>query len=348
MKMNNKVMGEGENLKRIIVFICSITLLTPAYSQVAFHGGKGLFRVLEAEPVTPADIFVNANFSTYFEKTGPEQMAKYYNANINATVGIAHYLEAFINFVPYQDDQYHLIGRIGDTYLGVKYLSPLATDAFKLGITGFYKFPTAERANVPYEIFTTDKPAWGAKALVTLDLLNVLPSFPVKLNVNFGYMDHNIYDAYFRAKYDQLLIGSGIKFSVRSLQIFTEYTAEVFFNVPQQVDFSQNSMRITPGIRFLGPWKNTIDVMFDFSLTKYDSLKNKDRFHKEYFNWKATIGMTRYFTVFKYFDKTARLERQKRMEELRRLEEIRKKREKADQDLNKMKNILEKNKSEKK
>lgn len=339
----------GVTLKRITFIIISITICFYAggvNSQVSKYGSKGLFRVLSAEPVNPTDIFVNGSLSMFFEKTGPENLAKYYNVNLNATVGLAKYLEAFVNIVPYQDDQYHIWGRFGDTRLGLKYLTPLATDEFKFGLIGFYKFPTAERSNVPYEIFSTSKPSWGAKALLTFDFLDLFPTYPIKVNLNIGYMDHSIYDQYFKSKIDQLLIGSGVKFSVRSVQIYIEYSGEVFFNNPGQVDFGQNSMRITPGLRFLGPWRNTIDLAFDFSLTSYDSLKNTDRsFHKAYFGWKITVGVTHRFSVYKYFDKTAKLERKKRLEELRKLEEIRKKREKASEELEQMKKILDKKKS---
>jgi len=335
-------------LKRITFVIISIALCLYSggvYSQVSINGGKGLFRVLSAEPVNPTDIFVNGTFSTFIEKTGPENLAKYYSSNLNATVGLAKYMEVFLNVIPYQDDQYHIWGRFGDTRIGLKYLTPIATDAFKFGLMGFYKFPTAEVSNVHYEIFSTSKPGWGAKALLTFDLVDIIPSYPLKLNLNIGYMDHSIYDKYFKSKIDQLLIGSGFKLSVRSVQVFLEYSGEIFFNNPGQVDFSQNSMRITPGVRFLGPWQNTIDLAFDFSLTSYDSLKKTDLFHKEYYDWKFTVGITHRFSVFKYFDKTAKLERKKRLEELRKLEEIKKKRERANQDLEKMKKILDKKKS---
>jgi hypothetical protein len=338
----------GTILKRI-TFIVGITFcffFGEVYSQVTMHGGKGLHRVLSAEPVLPTDIFVKGTFSMFAEKTGPETLSKYYNANLNATVGLAKYLECFLNIVPYQDDQYHIWGGAGDTRLGLKYLTPITTDAFKLGFMTFYKFPTAEVSNVTYELFSTSKPAWGAEALLTFDFFDVLPSSPMKINFNIGYMDHNIRDRFFQAKYDQLLIGSGLKFSIQSSQLYLEYSGEIFFNNPGVVDFSQNSMRLTPGFRFLGPWQKTIDLAFDFSLTSYDSLKNTDRsFHKEYFGWKFTIGVTHRFSVFKYFDQTAKLERKKQLEELRKLEEIRKKREKANQDLKKMKDLLDKKKS---
>lgn len=338
----------GITLKRtIFIIIIALCLKSEGvYSQISMYGGKGLFRVLSAEPVNPTDIFVNGTLSSFVKKTGPENLAKYYNANLNTTVGLAKYLEVFLNISPYQDDQYHIWGRFGDTKIGLKYLTPIATDEFKFGLNWFYKFPTAEMSNVPYEIFSTSKPGWGVKALFTFDFLDIFPSYPIKLNLNLGYMDHSIYDKYFKSKIDQLMIGSGIKFSVRSVQVYLEYSGEIFFNNPGEVNFGQNSTRITPGVRFLGPWRNTIDLAFDFSLTSYDSLKNTDRsFHKEYFGWKFTVGVTHRFSVFKYFDKTAKLERKKRLEELKKLEEIRKKREKANQDLERMKKILDKKKS---
>lgn len=318
------------------------------YSQISIYGGKGLFRTLSAEPIAPTDIFLHGTFSSFMEKTAPEKLAKYHHAYLNATFGLARYSEVFINIVPYQDDQRHIWGGFGETRLGIKYLLPFETDALKFGLFGFYKFPTGDPSNVPYEIFSTDKPGWGINALFTFDFLDIFPSQPFKLNLNIGYMDHSIYDQYFKSKIDHLLIGSGIKFSIRDIQVFLEYSGEIFFNNPAQVDFSQNSMRITPGVRFLGPWKNTIDLAFDFSLTSYDSLKNTDKFHKEYFGWKFTIGMTHRFSVFKYFDKTAKLERKRRLEELRKLEQIKKKREKANEDLEKMKEILDKKKTKKK
>jgi len=83
-------------LKRT-TFIVSISLILflyagGIYSQVSLQGGKGLHRVLSADPVVPTDIFVHGTFSMFAEKTGPEALSKYYNANLNATVGLAKYL----------------------------------------------------------------------------------------------------------------------------------------------------------------------------------------------------------------------------------------------------------------
>ena len=334
--------GVLRKIRSLFGFICILLIVQQGYSQVSFTGGKGLARVLSADLVRASDIYVNWNLSTFMKQTSPSTLSKYYRSNLNVTVGMASYLELFLNFVPYQDDQKHLWGQIGDTNFGFKYLTPLSTNFFKFGISGFYKFPTARIGNVAYESFFTDKPAWAIKGLITLDFIHMMPTFPLKFNFNLGYMDHDIYDQFFTSKIDQMLIGAGFKFSIRSIQFYTEYTGEIFFNNSQQVAYNQNSLRLAQGIRFLGPWANTIDFNFELGLTKYDSLKNLDIFHKEYFGWKVRLGITHRFSVYKYFDKTAKLQRLKEEEERRKLELIKKKREKVKEDLQRMKNSLDK------
>lgn len=337
----------GVVLKRInflLVLVMIIALNVKGISQISTTGGKGMAKVLSADPVRATDIFVNWNVSTFMKQTSQSTLSKYYLSNLNITVGMARYLELYVNFLPYQDDQQNLWGQVGDTHLGFKYLTPLSSNFFKLGMGGFFKFPTARTANVAYESFTTDKPAWAMSGLLTFDFIEVMPTFPLKFNFNLGYMDHDIYDQYFTSPIDQMLFGVGVKFSIRSIQFFTEYSGEVFMNNRSQVEFNQNSTRLTQGMRFMGPWNNTIDISFDLGLTKYDSLKNMTPFHKEYYDWKVRLGLTHRFSVYKYFDKTAKLQRMKEEEERRKLEAIRKKREKVKEDLEQMKNSLEKKK----
>jgi hypothetical protein len=335
-------------LKRLILLFYGIFLLTfttAGLSQISYSGGKGLYNVLEADPIRTTDIYFSTNMLSFMrEEPGSNVLTKYFSNNANLTIGLANYLGCFLNFVPHRDDGVNLYGTIGDTHFGLKYLTPLSSRVFKLGLAASYKFPTAGIANVPFEVYSTDKPGWAIKALLSLDFLPIMPSMPLKLNLNFGYLDHNIYDDYFYSKIDQLFLGTGLKYSIRSLQFYTEYSGEIFFNNPSQVEFNQNSMRLTQGIRFLGPWNNTVHIAFNYSLTNYDSLKNIDIFHKEYATWEFVIGISHRFSVYKYFDKSAKLERKRRAEELRRLEAIKKKRQNVKQDLKKMKDELEKEK----
>ena len=335
-------------MKKIILFFYGSFLLiftTAGITQISYSGGKGLNTVLEADPIRATDIYFSTNMSSFMrEEPGSKVLTKYFGFNTNLTVGLANYLECFLNFVPHRDDGLNLYGTIGDTHFGLKYLTPLSARVFKLGLAGSFKFPTAGIANVPFEVFSTDKPAWAIKALLSLDFLSIIPKFPLKFNFNFGYLDHNIYDPYFISKIDQLLFGTGIKYSIRSLQFYTEYSGEIFFNNPAQVEFNQNSIRLTQGIRFLGPWNNTVHIAFNYSLTKYDSLKNTDIFHKEYATWELKIGISHRFSVYKYFDKSNKLEHKTLEEERRRLEAIKKKRQNVKQDLKKMKDELDKKK----
>ncbi len=339
-----------KRIKILLVLFVMIFYSGQAYSQVSMTGGKGLCRVLSADPITPTDIYLSWNISTFMEQTSKTTLSKYYLSNLNLTFGLASYLEMFVNFIPYQDDQKHLWGQIGDTYLGIKYLTPFSSEVFKFGIGGAYKLPTAKMANVPYESFSTGHPAYTLYGLTTLDFVSIMPKFPLKFNFNLGYKDNDIYDQYFQSKIDQMFLGAGFKFSIRTVQFYTEYSGEIFFNNSDYVDFSQNSIRLTQGIRFLGPWSNTIDIAVDIGLTQYDdSLTAIDPvFHKQYFDWKVRATLSHRFSVYKYFDKTAKLERQKREEELRKLEAIRKKREKVKEDLKKMKESLEKDDPSKK
>ncbi len=329
-------------MKRIslLAFVLFFVFLAPAHGQIGLTGGKGMLRVLSAEPVKPADIFVHWNVSTYMKQAGKASLAKYYRSNLNVTVGLAHYLEAFLNFIPYQDDQEHLWGMRGNTLLGIKYLTPLRNNFFKFGLAGTFKIPTAGMGNVPFETFFTDKVSWGITGLITMDFLKVMPRHPLKLNFNVGYLDHDVSDTYFTSQIDQLFIGAGFKFSIRSVQLYTEYSGEIFFN-NQDISFSQNLTRISQGIRFLGPWDNVIDISFDIALTQYDSLKNTDIFHKEYYKWQIRAGITHRFSVYKYFDKEAKLKRRKEEEERRKLKMIEEKRRKVKQDLERMKKSLE-------
>ncbi len=310
-------------------------------------GGKGLCRVLEADPISPADIYVSGRWTDFMKEGQTIALIKYNRLDVNLTVGVARYLESFANFVLYQDDQHNLWGKIGDTQIGIKYMTPLSAAVFKFGIAGVYKFPTAGYPNVPYEVFSSDKPGWALNALISFDFLPLMPQLPLKVNFNFGYFDHDIYDQYFYAKIDQLFIGASFKYSIRSFQLYTEYSGEIFFNNPGEVNFSRNSMRLTQGVRLRGPWNNTIHLAFDFGLTQYPSQEIiDDRFHKDYSEWKFMLAVSHRFSLYKYFDKAAKLKRKRQEEELKKLEAIKKKRQNVKDELQKMKDELEKKKSE--
>lgn len=324
----------------LFIFFISFVYITSGFSQVTMYGGRGLMRLLSANVITPADIYVNGYFSMYFEKTGPEQLAKFYSVNLNATVGLSRYLELSCHLVPYQDDQEHILGRMGDTQFAIKYLLPFSSTKVQMGLQGFLKLPTAQVPAIPYEVFYTDKSAWGGRALFTFNFSKTSSLFPFKIYSNIGYFDHDIHDTFFSSQVDQMLLGLGIKLPIRSTQVYFEYTGEIFINNMDSVAYNENSNRITSGIKLLGPWGSAIDIVGDISLTKRSPLSKSSIFHKEYTKWRFWVGLTYRFSLYKYFDKSAKLAKQKREQELKKLEKIKRKRKKASKDMDKMKEIL--------
>ena len=71
-------------------------------------------------------------------------------------------------------------------------------------------------------------------------------------------------------------------------------------------------------------------------------MTNQSIFHKEYAKWRIWLGLTYRFSVYKYFDRSAKLANRKKEQELRKLERIKTRRKKATNDMKKMKEILKK------
>jgi hypothetical protein len=122
---------------------------------------------------------------------------------------------------------------------------------------------------------------------------------PLKLYLNFGYMDHDFGDSFFSDERDQYLLGAGLKFPIRSIVFYTEYTGEIFANNPF-ISRKENSTRLSQGVKILGPWNFIIDFAADlglekpatFSIDPLDPLyaKYKD-YKKDYADWKVILGI---------------------------------------------------------
>ncbi len=317
------------------------------FPQIGMNGGRGLMRVLSANVITPTDMYVGSNLSLYFEKVGPEQLSKFYAMNLNATYGLTQNFELSLNFIPYQDDQKHILGRMGNSQFAIKYKTPFSGRYFQLGVYGFFKIPTAQENNVPYEVFYTKHSAWGSRMLFSFNLSKVIPQSLLKFHVNLGYYDHNINDAFFSSKIDQMLVGAGFVVPIRSYQIYLEYTGELFINNQDSMSYSENSNRITTGIKFLGPYKTLIDLAADVGLSKRSKLAGLSMFHKDYSRWRIWVGLGYRFSFYKYFDKSAKLAKQKEEQERRKLERIKNRRRKATIEMQQMKEILKKKNKEK-
>lgn len=263
------------------------------FAQTTVFGGRGLMRVFSAETVQPGSFNIHSNFSFFVtnENQGPF-LTKDYSFKIGLTYGISPKLELTGQIVAYQDDQKHVWGPPGNTQVGFKLALPFYTGGFKTAVRGFFIFPTAKETNVLFEPFTSDKVSWGLMGILTVDMTNSFPLFPLKAHLNIGYVDHNITTLFGGELTDQLLLGFGFKLPIRSVIFYTEYTGEIFYNV-NNINFRNNSMRITPGIEFVGPFNFVLDLAVDIGLSQ-DLATYSFPLH-EYADWKVIAGVSYQF-----------------------------------------------------
>jgi len=334
--------------KALLTLLGLVLIVSTSFGQVAVSGGKGLYRILDAESIYPGILYINPFYSGY----GSDNEGKFsedHTLNLSFTLGLSRKMEIYLNTVPYQDDQEHIWGPFGDTKIGVKYSFQSKERFTKFGLAGFATLPTAPRHNVDFEPFTSDKIGWGVLGLLNFDLKNNSSAIPLKFSLNFGYRDLDVKDRFFQDKKDQLVGGLGLKFPVRSSIIYSEFYSETFYN-NSDVSLSYNFVRFTQGIRFLGPWNLVFDIAGDIELGGYSEKDNGpsgNPFIKDYADWKVVVGMTYRTQMFKYLTPEEKLARKYQKEEQEKLESIRQKREQVIKDLEDIKKKLDKEKRDK-
>ncbi len=348
--------SEGNPVKTrvtMLTWLCGTLLFVPAiFGQTTIFGGRGLYRTQSAETVGTGNLYWNGYFSMFMQKRSETVLDKDYTLSTAVTFGFWKHFETTLRLVPYQDDQKNIWPPPGQTLFGLKYHFPFSSSYFHLGFNNFLVIPMSNSVNVPYEPYSTDKLGWGTQLLATLSFENAVPTVPFKIHANVGYLDHNFQDQFFSSPIDQMLLRLGVVFPIRSFQIYTEYSAEVFVNQPA-IDFNQNSVRLTQGFKFLGTRNVIFDLVFDLGLTNEDSVKAFDKrkiaspFLKDYADWKMTFGATYRFSLKRFFDKSDAEDRKKELEEQKKLEKIKERRGNATQDLENMKKVLDRNADEK-
>ncbi len=320
-------------------------LSQPGFSQTTIYGGRGLMRVYTAEPLGRGQFFVNSYFQTFLDpsKRGGS-LGKDHTLSLGFTIGLSKRMELALSPVLYQDDQKHIWGPPGDMRVGLKYATPLAFGGFSTGLSAFVNLPIAKNHNVAYEPYSSGKLGAGVIGLVTLDMTDNFPLVPLKLYFNFGYMDHHVGDQLFNDLEDQYLVGAGLKFPIRSIVFYTEYTSEIFVDNPF-LSSSENSKRLSQGVKILGPWNLVIDLAGDWGLHKPVAQPANPIYQKDYADWKVILGLN-YQVIWHGAERrpnaAARLREDKRaMDELDR---IRLERESAEKKLKTMQESLDEQK----
>lgn len=322
--------------------VVSIIFSSIAYPQTAYTGGRGIFRVYSANTVKPGVLYSNLFTQSFLFTRGSAPLGKNHNLSLGFTYGISNDVELTAQIVGYQDDQQGIWGPPGNMQIGMKLKMPFSSYNVSTGLRGFLSLPTAKNQNVLYEPYSSEQVAWGIMGLLTIDMTD---TFPLKFHSNLGYLDHNISTFFSDTINDQMLLGLGFEFPIASVVLYTEYTGEIFYDNPN-VDFGNNSMRLTQGIRFPLILNLIFDVAVDIGLHRQAG-NVPEPVHK-YSDWKVIIGASYEFSSRsrkKKLDLSEKdLELDKEM-----IEEIKKKRQEVAKKIEEMrKKIQKENESKKK
>ncbi len=334
------------------IFNCFIAvafvLLIPSASsaQTTYSGGRGLFRVFSAETIQSGSIFYNTYYTAFLRSEDSQAFGSDQNFNLGLTYGISNSIELTAHVVPYQDAQRHNRFSPGNTQIGLKWQLPVLLSSFLTGVRGFIGIPTARNPNSPFEPYSSSHFSVGVMGLITVDLSRNLTDLPIKFHSNIGYLEHNIVSVFSKDATDQLLIGFGFKIPVRPFIYYAEYTGEIFLD-NDELNFRDNSMRLTQGIKFSGPFRIIVDLGFELSLSRKLESYPTDLIH-EYADWKIIAGLNYQINTNKVYGNPPKVAKIDQKKEEKLLQEIKRKREQANKDLEEANKKLKKKKPEKK
>ncbi len=325
----------------IVVVLAAVAVFSQSASgQTTLTGGRGLLRVQSARTIQAGSFILNSFLLSYFNDDTQRSLGDDHTWNLGLTYGLSDRLELTAQVVPYQDDQLHSWGPPGDTRLGIKWTTPWSGKRVQTGLQGFVRLPTAKNHNVPFEPFSSGKVAIGAMGLMSVDIPG---SVPVKLNINLGYLDHNIETFFSNESIDQILIGAGFKIPIRAIIFYSEYTAEVFNTTA--VDFRHNSMRLTHGFKFRVPFDLVLDVGADIGFS--EKLERYPAPLHEYANWKIFAGLSYHFLTGQVWHGISGSRLRESRGDAQRLQELRSQRERVDETLQQMLDELQRERTNK-
>ncbi|RPI03308.1 MAG: hypothetical protein EHM72_01845 [Calditrichaeota bacterium] len=334
----------------LIVSLAQFLLHHPTRAQTTLVGGKGMLRLYDAEPVAPGWLYVNSFFSYFAEKRQNDNvLSKDITLQLSSTLGFSSIFEGFLYMVPYQTDQQHLWGALGETRVGIKAHMPRPGKPMQMGIVSFTKFPTGRTYPVPYEPFSEKSFGYGIVGALLYNLSQKEAKLPLKIIANVGYLRHRANQPFFMGDHDQLCGGLGFKWLTRSVLLYTEVSGELFFHRPD-IRFRQNSLRFSQGCKFTALNGLIFDAAVDVELGRYrpssSELMMIPRYYENYADWKLNLGVTFQALIFEKWQKRTRQEIERSLRQGENLNQIREKREKVIDELMEFKKRLEDEKKE--
>lgn len=182
----------------------------------------------------------------------------------------------------------------GDTYTGIKgSYSPFWWAI--IGAYGYVTWPTGS-ANLKDSLFTNQEATFGGIGALTFDFTHEkahLP-MPLRIHLNFGYLEGhsitNVFDEDYREndpeEDDLYMYRAGIEIPAGHFALFADFSTEQ--SVREGLEFDDNPIRITPGVRFINDWiTGNLGVEIGLGNKGVEDVRNIDNME-----WKIVGGVS--------------------------------------------------------
>ncbi|HHS49723.1 MAG TPA: PEGA domain-containing protein [candidate division Zixibacteria bacterium] len=289
----------------VLVLICAIAGLSIA--QPTFWGTSGLMRTVSADNHGKGFLIIGAH-GNYYQKgltqqiqagTPTEYTQRHADGYLSAAFSPLSFLEVSggISGLLVSDEGVYGADPtqfgFGDAFTGMK-LSYSPWWWVTVGGHGYVTWPTGS-AILKDSLFTSQEASHAGLGLLTFDLTSPRARFPLPLrfHMNFGYLvGHSITDIFERENVpeepefdDQYLVRAGVEIPAGHFNLFCDFSTEQ--STDENIDFRDNPMRITPGVRFVSEMSSAtfgVDI----------GIGNKgaqDVRHIEKMDWKINWGL---------------------------------------------------------
>lgn len=260
--------------KKMLVMLLSMIVISAVMAQGSYWGTKGLLRTVSADNQGKGYLTISA-YVNYFQNDLHNQIVQgdlmHYTQRhsegflfaafspikyLEVSGGITGLVVSDAGVYPDEPTQFGF----GDTYTGLKG----SWDPFwwaTIGGYGYVTWPTGS-ANLQDSVYANKDATFAGLGLLTFDFTDEraeLP-LPLRLHFNFGYLEGHSITNVFSADYsendpeedDLYLYRAGLEIPAGRFAVFADFSTEQ--STRPELDFTDNPIRITPGVRFMNDW----------------------------------------------------------------------------------------------
>ncbi len=253
-------------MRFLSVILAVIVAAVPAFAYTGFGGGRGLFRVQDAqteEAGLNAALHIIGRNPAYNDSSGTQKKgyigdllaptlhytpisSRYVGAEIFATWG------GIFQYAPGIREQVYDIG-VHDLKAGAKISIPYLP-VLKLGGMASYTFIFRDQTRTWIDPLAIPADTFSWAGLATLRFQDLVPSLP-NLHINYGKAGN-------RTNY-----GAGVELAAEGLALFAELTSRQGPNSNGIFDTDNGLVRLTPGITFGSRRGLALSLGYTFSLS---------------------------------------------------------------------------------